>query len=1171
MKRIFLLCFLGVSLSAALGGTNETQTTDVPFTAKGDGTEQRYVLILPADFQPEQPHDVLIALHGHGSDRWQFIRDPRDECRAARDVAAAHGMIFVSPDYRAKTSWMGPKAEADLVQIIGELKKAHRVSRVFVCGGSMGGAASLTFAALHLELVDGVASMNATANLVEYAGFADAIAASFGGSKTAIPEEYKKRSAEFWPEHFTMPVGLTTGGKDNVVPPQSVVRLANELKARGRPVLLLHREEGGHSTTYEDARAILEFVIQPARPANQDSEPPLPRTLVEWRFDRAGDLEGWQPNGELADVFVTNGLLRCRAVGSDPIVELQPRLQIPVTPWQVVEIRLKADRDGIAELFWSGTDQGRYGGFAQEKTTRFPVNGDGAWHTYRLRPFWHAERQLMRLRFDVYDAARFELDSLRVIEPILSATTTNAEFDFSAGTAGWRGEDGASIRSATGALVVTLNERLGFVAAPPVDLDAGERTYVSVRKAANRGRHATLLFATAGQSGLHSFSFPIHADGREHTYNLDLLASPHWRDRVIALALRPSDDPTATTHLRWLKVAATPQGEAELEVSSLGMEEFPARAARPFTLAAVVENRGGVTVSNLSGTVRLPEGVQVLANLVTSISALAPGENTTLRWRIQAARPLGGEASVKISANNALVATSSSRLQFTAIPEVSQRDYVPQPKPVHGPFEVGVYYFPGWNTASRWQPIQRFPERRPVLGWYREGEPEIADWHIKWAVEHGITFFIYDWYWSRGGRQLEHALHDGYFNARYRSLLKFCLLWANHNAPGSHSLDDCLDVTRFWIANYFHRPEHLTVDGKPLMVIFAPQRLYEDLGAKTVPAVLDAMRAECVRAGLKGLYLVACVADAAQAREAAAAGFDGVTGYTWPHLGVPAGEFRAPFATLLEGYRRNWQHILDTSGIPLLPPVCGGWDSRPWHGENNFIRYDRTPELFRQHLRDARLLLESRPGEARLRKLLIIEAWNEWGEGAYIEPHREFGFGYLDAIREALTGAGGEHSDVAPIDLGRAPLEVASVGASQTVWEFNESDHGWNGLMNVSALRRTNGALAFRTTAGDPALASPPLTVRAAEFRSVRFRLRLTAGEGKAATDHGQIYWSTEQIPESAATGANFDVLADGQWHEHEVDLAKNPRWRGRITRLRFDPCEQAGWQVELDWVRLTP
>ena len=65
------------------------------------------------------PHDLLVALHGHGSDRWQFIRDGRDECRGTREAAARHGAILVSPDYRAPTSWMGPKAEADLVQIDG--------------------------------------------------------------------------------------------------------------------------------------------------------------------------------------------------------------------------------------------------------------------------------------------------------------------------------------------------------------------------------------------------------------------------------------------------------------------------------------------------------------------------------------------------------------------------------------------------------------------------------------------------------------------------------------------------------------------------------------------------------------------------------------------------------------------------------------------------------------------------------------------------------------------------------------------------------------------------------------------------------------------------------------------------------------------------------------------
>ena len=161
-----------------------------------------------------------------------------------------------------------------------------------------------------------------------------------------------------------------------------------------------------------------------------------------------------------------------------------------------------------------------------------------------------------------------------------------------------------------------------------------------------------------------------------------------------------------------------------------------------------------------------------------------------------------------------------------------------------------------------------------------------------------------------------------------------------------------------------------------------------------------------------------------EARQAAAEGYDAVTSYTWPHLGVPAGEFRAPFATILDGYRRQWQHILETADITLLPPVCGGWDSRPWHGENNYIRFDRTPELFRRHLLDARQLFESNPANPRLRNMLILEAWNEWGEGSYLEPHTEYGFGYLDAIRSALTSAPEPHQDVAPVDVGLGPYDV---------------------------------------------------------------------------------------------------------------------------------------------------
>ncbi|MBI4025406.1 MAG: alpha/beta fold hydrolase [Verrucomicrobia bacterium] len=247
------------NVSNGFGAPNDTA-----FTARVDGSVQRYVEMLPAGFDPSKEHHALIVLHGHGADRWQYVREPRDECRGARDTAAKFGMLFISPDYRASTSWMGPKAEADVVQIIARLKKKYRVRKVFLAGASMGGSAALTFAALHSDLIAGVVSQNGTANHLEYQNFQDAIRTSFGGAKNEIPLEYKKRSAEYWPEAFTMPVAITAGGKDASVPPQSVLRLAGILKEMNRKILLIHREEGGHSTDYNDTIAALEFVIRHA-------------------------------------------------------------------------------------------------------------------------------------------------------------------------------------------------------------------------------------------------------------------------------------------------------------------------------------------------------------------------------------------------------------------------------------------------------------------------------------------------------------------------------------------------------------------------------------------------------------------------------------------------------------------------------------------------------------------------------------------------------------------------------------------------------------------------------------------------------------------------------------------------------------------------------------------
>ncbi|MCS7253134.1 MAG: glycoside hydrolase family 99-like domain-containing protein [Armatimonadetes bacterium] len=905
------------------------------------------------------------------------------------------------------------------------------------------------------------------------------------------------------------------------------------------------------------------------------------KVLAEWNFERVGDLEGWQPNSHMKDVSVKDSILSFATSGSDPILELRPLIDIPTSPWQAIEIRMLATKDGIAEFFWSNTTQTKYGGFAPEKSTRFYVYGDGKWRTYRVTPFWHPEGKIIRLRFDPYDGASFSIDFIRVVQLKVPHQIEGAEFEFIGTDCAWRAIGGINLSAGKSGLQINIQDVHGYLISPPISINAEKESYISLCMSADKGEVATIAFVSEKSHHLQIFTFPIVADGKERTYTLDMLSSPRWQGRIIAVGLRPSDKIGAKCILRWVRVTDKPVGEPHIAITSFAPEDAPLRVGKPATLTAIIANRGGEPAVNVQTSLELPKGARTIEvdvsaagvtkkpNGTIALTKLSFGDLAIWRWRVISEKPITGEARLHVKALNAPPVTTTLKFSFKPALKLPRASYVPEPKPVRGKYDVGVYYFPGWKTASQWMPIISFPERKPLLGWYREGDPEVADWHIKWAVEHGITFFAYDWYWVRGARQLEHALHDGYMRARYRHMLKFCLLWANHNPPNTSSLEDCIAVTRFWIEHYFRRPEYLTIDGKPVVIIFSTHRLSEDLGTyENVRKAFDAMRGECIKAGLQGLYIIACVGNAAHAEMAAKEGYDAVTAYNWPTLGMPPSLRRASFDSLIEAYRRNWEDIAVRSPIPLMLPISGGWDSRPWHGENALVRYGRTPENFRRHLQDAKRMLEDERFKGKLLPMVLIEAWNEWGEGSYIEPHAEFAFGYLDAIREVFTDAPKEHADITPSDAGLGPYEVTFL-PSRAAWEFEQDDEGWANTMGMRNITVIGKAICAITTSNDPAFFGPPIRVEVGQFKFVHLRMRLRRLDGVHFKDIGQVFWRTATIPESEVTSVRFEVIGDGEWHDYVLNVSENVRWRGIITRLRLDPCTQPDVHVEVDFIKL--
>lgn len=295
----------GITAGALCSLAQASVTNDVAFTASYDGSTQRYVVILPDGFNPAQSNDVLVCLHGHGSDRWQYVNVVRGETSAARDTARQYGMIFVSPDYRATTSWMGPAAEADMVQIIAALKQQYTVGRILMTGASMGGSSALTFTALHPELVDGVVALNGLADHVSFNNFQDAIAASFGGTKAQVPNEYYTRSALYFPERFTMPLAITAGGLDTTVPPQSVMQLAQTVQTNNPHVRIDYSPSRGHSTDYAASLAAYQYVVS----TGAVSTTPNSTVVAHWNFNNGlADASGNGHTLANSGVVISNGV-----------------------------------------------------------------------------------------------------------------------------------------------------------------------------------------------------------------------------------------------------------------------------------------------------------------------------------------------------------------------------------------------------------------------------------------------------------------------------------------------------------------------------------------------------------------------------------------------------------------------------------------------------------------------------------------------------------------------------------------------------------------------------------------------------------------------------------------------------------------------------------------------
>lgn len=224
------------SVTPAKGSAYPAGTVRITYTSAFDGSED-WALFLPGD----PARNTVVYLHGSFSGADQIFT--RKDVRAfwlTRIREGRHPLLSVN---LRGTSYMSPAATADLTDLLAYCRKELGCRRFVLLGGSGGASSAMAYAVLHPAKIDGVVAMGMCDILqrLDFARKSDhpvlqrlakAVFAAYGGSPEEKPELYQARSVLAHIDRLTMPVVLTMGEKDRLIPVAETRKIAAAMKGK---------------------------------------------------------------------------------------------------------------------------------------------------------------------------------------------------------------------------------------------------------------------------------------------------------------------------------------------------------------------------------------------------------------------------------------------------------------------------------------------------------------------------------------------------------------------------------------------------------------------------------------------------------------------------------------------------------------------------------------------------------------------------------------------------------------------------------------------------------------------------------------------------------------------------------------------------------------------------
>lgn len=349
--------------------------------------------------------------------------------------------------------------------------------------------------------------------------------------------------------------------------------------------------------------------------------------------------------------------------------------------------------------------------------------------------------------------------------------------------------------------------------------------------------------------------------------------------------------------------------------------------------------------------------------------------------------------------------------------------------------------FTEWTNVKKAQPLfEGHDQPRVPLGgeYYDLMSDETKIWQARIAREHGVFGFCYYHYWFKGGRQLLEKPAEQML-ANKEVDLPFCFCWANENWSKNWDggnreviMEQDYGDSKDWEAHFayllkfFKDERYITVDGKPLFVIYKPEQIID------LKQMTDYFRRRAKKEGFPGLCLAfqfpTHYADMYYRDDVFdyRIGFEPVFSRSMGHVTAPGTAAKVKLLRRLLGenavsaYRRLrekkmhqpggkaqsmamyfydelWEKILgNTWTEEFLPGAFVDWDNTP-RNRHGVMHQGFTLAKFEKYMKQLvrRAKDENKP-------MVFINAWNEWGEGAFLEPDEKYGYGKLEAVKRAM-------------------------------------------------------------------------------------------------------------------------------------------------------------------------